>query len=209
MANNYNRIAKYYDTLSRVIYQRAIIKAQVFLIQFVKDNDNILLVGGGTGWILEELSKLQKKNVSVVYVEKSEAMIDLAKKRTAPNIKTTFILQPVEYYLSSERFDVIITPFLFDNFKKNKINILFTKLDVFLKPRGIWLYADFVNDSTEKKLWQRLLLKTMYKFFRLTADIETQQLVDMKPYFKKKYQLLTEQLYYKKFIQALAYRKTG
>ena len=152
---------------------------------------------------------MQKKNVSVVYVEKSEAMIDLAKKRTAPNIKTTFILQPVEYYLSSERFDVIITPFLFDNFKKNKINILFTKLDVFLKPRGIWLYADFVNDGTQKKLWQRLLLKTMYKFFRLTADIETQQLVDMKPYFKKKYQLLTEQLYYKKFIQALAYRKTG
>ena len=60
MANNYNSIAKYYDTLSRVIYQRAIIKAQVFLIQFIKDNDRILLVGGGTGWILEELSKLQK-----------------------------------------------------------------------------------------------------------------------------------------------------
>jgi len=209
MANNYNSIAKYYDTISRVVYQRAIIKAQVFLIQFIKDNDRILLVGGGTGWILEELSKLQRKNLTAVYVEKSAAMIKLARKRNTPHIKTTFILQPIEYYTSADKFDVIITPFLFDNFVRNKINILFTKLDGFLKPRGIWLYADFVNDGTEKKLWQRILLRTMYKFFRLTADIETQELVDMKPYFTKRYQLLSEQLYYKKFIQAIAYRKRG
>lgn len=209
MANNYNSIAKYYDTLSRVVYQRAIIKAQVFLIQFVKDNDRILLVGGGTGWILEELSKLQRKNITVVYVEKSAAMIKLAKKKATPHIKTTFMLQPIEYYTSTDKFDVVLTPFLFDNFKKDKISILFTKLDGFLKPRGIWLYADFVNDGTQKKLWQQFLLRSMYKFFRLTADIETQELIDMKPYFTNKYQLLSAQLYYKKFIQAIAYRKKG
>lgn len=207
MANNYNSIAKYYDTLSRVVYRRAIIKAQVFLIQFIKDNDRILIVGGGTGWILEELSKLQRKNITVVYVEQAAAMIQLAKKRHTPYIKTSFIHQPIEYYTSTGKFDIIITPFLFDSFKKNKIDILFTKLDGFLQPRGIWLYADFVNDGTQKKLWQRLLLKSMYKFFRVTAAIETQELVDMKPYFTKSYQLLSLQLYYKKFIQAVAYRK--
>ena len=33
MANDYNKIAGVYDTVSRIVYQNAIVKAQVFLIQ--------------------------------------------------------------------------------------------------------------------------------------------------------------------------------
>jgi len=80
MLNNYNGIAKFYDMLSRIVFQKSIIKAQVYLIQFISEGDKIIIVGGGTGWILEEISRLEKKNISVVYVEKSSAMIDLAKK---------------------------------------------------------------------------------------------------------------------------------
>ena len=61
MANNYNGIAKFYDALSRIVFQRSIIISAQFLIEFIADNNKVLIVGGGTGWILEEISKLHKK----------------------------------------------------------------------------------------------------------------------------------------------------
>ncbi len=207
MSNDYNSIAKIYDGLSRIVYQKSIVKAQVFLIQFIKDNDCILIIGGGTGWILEEIAKLQRQNLSVVYVEKSSAMISRAKKRNVLGLKTTFVESAVEEYNADEKFDVIITAFLFDNFRKEKIEFVFAKLDHYLKNRGIWLYADFVNNKSDKKIWQQLLLRSMYVFFRITAGIETQELIDIRPYFNAKYQLITEQFYYSHFIQAKAYRK--
>ena len=207
MPNNYNSIAGSYDTLSRIVFQRSIIKAQQYLIEFITDNNKVLLVGGGTGWILEEISKMKRKNISVVYVEKSSKMIELSKKRNYKNIKVDFIQAAIETYKTDERFDVIITPFLFDNFIEKRIQYVFKKLDELLKQKGFWLYADFVNDKTNKKAWQQYLLKTMYLFFRLTAKIETQELIDMRAYFIEKYVLISQQLYYKHFIQAIAYRK--
>lgn len=207
MRNDYNGIASYYDRLNRIVFQRSIIKAQAYLIEFIKDNDKVLIVGGGTGWILEEISKLQKKNVAVVYVEKSSKMIELSKKKKFKNIKVEFINSSIEIYTTEQHFDVILTPFLFDNFIEKKIKYVFRKLDTYLKQRGFWLYADFVNDTENKKAWQQLLLKSMYVFFKLTANIETQKLVDLKRYFGEKYTMITQQFFYKRFIQAVAYRK--
>ena len=207
MRNDYNSIATYYDKLSRVVFQRSIIKAQAYLLEFIKDNDKVLLVGGGTGWILEEISKLQKKNVSVVYVEKSSKMMELSQKRKFKNIEVEFVHSAVETFTTQEHFDIILTPFLFDNFIEKKIKYVFKKLDAYLKQKGFWLYADFVNDQENKKAWQQVFLKTMYVFFSLTANIETQKLVDLKQYFAEKYVMITQQFYYKRFIQAVAYRK--
>jgi ubiquinone/menaquinone biosynthesis C-methylase UbiE len=207
MPNDYNGIAKFYDALSRIIYQRSIIKAQQFLIQFISNNDTVLLVGGGTGWILEEISKLKKQNILVVYVEKSSAMIDLAKKRKYGNINVKFINDAIENYDPATQFDIIFTPFLFDNFLEEKIQRVFSKLDLLLSQNGMWLYADFVNDKINKKYWQQFLLKTMYTFFKITTGIEAQELIDMRPYFSKAYQLISQQFFYSHFIQAIAYRK--
>jgi ubiquinone/menaquinone biosynthesis C-methylase UbiE len=207
MANNYNSIARFYDFISHILYRDSIVKAQVFLIQFIAENNKVLVVGGGTGWILEEISKLNKQNISVVYVEKSSAMIALAKKKNHKNIHVDFIEKGIEDYTSTEQFDIILTPFLFDNFLKEKIDIVFTQLDTLLKQNGIWLYADFVNDKTNKKLWQQFLLKTMYLFFRLTTNIETQTLINMRPYFARRYSLLSQQFFYSRFIQAIAFKK--
>lgn len=207
MPNNYNGIAKFYDVLSRIVFGRSIIKAQQYLIQLISENNKVLIVGGGTGWILEEISKLHKKNITIVYVEKSAAMIALAKKRNYKNISLTFIEAAIESCNLTKQFDVILTAFFFDNFKNDKILFVFKKLDAALKQNGIWLYADFVNDKSNKKLWQQFLLKTMYLFFRLTTNIETEQLIDMRSCFEKKYQQFFSKRFYRNFIQAIVYKK--
>ena len=139
MANDYNSIAKFYDTLSRMVFQRSIVKAQQYLIGFISDNDKVLLIGGGTGWILEEISKMKKQNISITYVEKSSAMINLSSKRNYTSVHVEFINKAVEEYDAPGKFDIIITPFLFDNFLTDKIKVVFAKLDSMMKQNGIWL----------------------------------------------------------------------
>lgn len=207
MANDYNNIAGVYDTLSRIIYQNAIVQAQESLLSLIKPNDNIVLVGGGTGWILEAIAKQQLQNIKVVYVEKSAAMIRLAKKRKHQGIIVEFVETAIEDYHTHEKFDVVFTPFLFDNFRKEKIELVFEKLNGILLPKGVWLYADFINHQENKKIWQQFLLKTMYLFFRITTKIEAQELIDMRPYFKQDFELVKQQMFYHQFIQAIAFVK--
>lgn len=207
MRNDYNSIAGYYDRLSRLVFQRSIIRAQQYLIDFISDNNKVLVVGGGTGWVLDEISKLNRKHVSVVYVEKSSKMIELSSKRKHENVTVEFVHSGIESYKTDEHFDVILTPFLFDNFIEKRIQYVFTRLDALLNQRGFWLYADFVNYKEVEKAWKQYFLKTMYVFFSLAANIETKKLIDMRPYFAEKYKMITQQFYYRRFIESIVYRK--
>jgi ubiquinone/menaquinone biosynthesis C-methylase UbiE len=167
----------------------------------------VLVVGGGTGWILDEVSKLNRKNISIVYVEKSSKMIELSKKRKHENVAVEFVCSGIERYKTDEHFDVILTPFVFDNFIEKKIQYVFQRLDALLHQRGFWLYADFVNYQEVQRAWKQYFLKTMYIFFSLAANIETKKLIDMRPYFTEKYKMVTQQFYYRRFIESIVYRK--
>lgn len=206
MTNNYNAVARFYDFLSYLIFKHTMIDAQVFLLKQIPAYSNVLIAGGGTGRIFEELSKLQDKNITITYVDKSVKMIDLSKKRNYKNFTVEFINKAAEDFITNRKFDVVFTAFFFDNFKIGKIEFIFSKFNQVLKPNGLWLYADFVNDE-HNKLWQKLLLKTMYIFFKLTCNIETTQLVKMDKFFEPCYTKIAEALFYKNFIRSTIYRK--
>ena len=91
MKNNYDRIARYYDTLSRLVFFRSQIKAQTDQLQVIPPGSRILIVGGGTGWILEEIAKVQASGLSITYVEISEEMLRLSKERGVKDIEVIFI----------------------------------------------------------------------------------------------------------------------
>jgi len=207
MPNNYNRIAKYYDFISRLVFQKSIVKAQACLLKFIPANSAVLIAGGGTGWVLEELAKVHSQGLVITYVEISSEMISLAQKRDCKQNETHFIHQPIENFIITRQYDVIMTPFLFDNFLKDKTEIVFAKLNTALKSEGLWLFADFVNKKGKGSSWQRFLLKTMYLFFRITVNIEAQKLIDMEPFFMKGYNKIFEARFYSRFIKSVVYRK--
>jgi ubiquinone/menaquinone biosynthesis C-methylase UbiE len=207
MGNNYNSIANIYDFLSRFVFGKSIVKAQIFLLKHIPVNSKVLIVGGGTGWILEELSKIHDEGIEITYVEKSAKMIELSKQKNTKNNSVEFINKGIEEFSTEEKFDVIFTAFLFDNFLPEKIEFVFSKLDQLLKPNGSWLYADFRNDKKDSKSWQKFLLKTMYLFFKLTCDIETQQLINMNTYFFGSYAKIAERFFYSNFIKSVVYKK--
>ena len=78
--SNFNLIAPVYDFLAKMVFGSHLKKAQTIFLNQIKEGDRVLVVGGGTGWILEELNQLNKP-IKVVYVEPSTKMMSLSKAR--------------------------------------------------------------------------------------------------------------------------------
>jgi len=204
MAANYNNSAWFYDKLSKIIYGKALVRAQVYLLPLIPPKSNVLLAGGGTGWILEDIAKVRSSGLQITYVEVASKMVALARKKDPGGNKVTFINQPVENVYFDNEFDVVITPFLFDNFTEENLQKIFSHIHRVLKPGGLWLNVDFRLTS---KWWQKVLLKSMLLFFRLVCNIETTKLPEIERCFKD-YTIIQQKAFFADFILSTAYQKS-
>ncbi|WP_432712111.1 class I SAM-dependent methyltransferase [Pedobacter sp.] len=210
MVNNYDQIAKAYDILSRMLFFKSQVNAQIQQLHLIPAHSKVLIAGGGTGWILEQIAKSHPEKLYITYLEISGEMINLAKKRKTGKHQVEFIQTAVEDFNTSDCYDVIHTAFLFDNFGKEKAEIAFNKLHALLKDGGLWLFTDFSYQPKQDAFWKGLLLKLMYAFFSKIASVDAQQLIDTAPYFKNaQYQCISKKTYYSKFIKALVYQKSN
>ena len=175
---NFNWVAPVYDALAFIVFGRRLQQAQAVFLDTIPANASVLIVGGGTGWLLEELlRKCQPKRV--LYLEASAQMLARASRRMVRQA----VLGMVEFRVGDEtslkpdeRFDVILTPFVLDLFTEKTLQIYFIpQLMKVLNPGGLWLVTDFVQPPMG---WQKALLWIMIRFFRLTAGIQTRQLAD-------------------------------
>lgn len=208
MINNYDKIARHYDFLSRLVFFKSQVNAQINQLHSIPENSSLLIVGGGTGWILEEIAKVYSAGLNITYVEISEKMIKLSKARDFKNNEVDFILLGVEDFKTEHIFDVILTPFLFDNFAKPRAEAIFKDLHQHLKISGFWFFVDFSLSARNGKWWKAIILKSMYLFFKIMGIVEANQLIDMQPYFtQEKYKTLEKRLYYSGFISAIIYQK--
>jgi len=207
MNNNYDRVAGYYDWLSRLVFLRSQLDAQINQLQHIPNGSSFLIVGGGTGWILEEIAKTHS-DLHIVYIEASAKMIAFSKRRSYGANVVEFQHIKIEDFTSSINFDVIATPFLFDNLSEETIQVVFNQLTELLKDSGIWLFNDFTLKHKKGNWWKRLFIRSMYLFFKTMKSVDTQQLVDMEPYFKMAaYKIVEEKLYYGQFIESRIYKK--
>jgi len=206
MAANYDNSAWFYDSLSKLVYGKALINAQIYLLQYIPANSSVLIIGGGTGWILEEIARIHSSGLQITYVEVSAKMITLSQKRDVGNNKVSFINDAIENVASLNAFDVIITPFLFDNFTPQTQQKVFEHLNGLLKPGGIWLNTDF---QLTGRWWQVALLKSMLLFFKVVCRIESDKINDVEPYFSQNhYEEFAGKTFFGEFVISKAYRKS-
>lgn len=208
MPNNYDAVAWFYDGLAQLVFGKSLVKAQRFLVKNIQPKSHVLIVGGGTGWILEEIAHVQASTLKITYVEISGRMIAQSKNKNYLQNKVCFVHAGIEDCETDQQFDVILTPFLFDNFSETRIQNVFNQLHQNLKPDGLWLVCDFQVQDNYKSIWQKLLLQTMYLFFGLLCKVETKTLIKMNPYFdRKNYRLIQDKTFYKGFIISQFYKK--
>jgi ubiquinone/menaquinone biosynthesis C-methylase UbiE len=205
MAANYNNAAWFYDRLSRVVYGKALINAQVYLLQFMQPNSNVLIVGGGTGRLLEEITSICPSGLHITYVEVSDKMMALSRARDVAGNQVTYINKAIENVDVLPDYDVIITPFLFDNFTPQKLQEVFARLHPLLKPNGLWLNADF---QLTGQWWQNVLLKSMLLFFKVLCGVESSKLPDFEKQFELNgYKTTASKTFFGEFVISKVYRK--
>ncbi len=182
--NNFNRIAPVTIACRGLCLGRRLQRAQALFLDQIPGADalgagaSVLVLGGGTGAILTAIFT-EQPDCHVLFLESSARMVGQATRRflrlTDP-ASITFRVGNETALRSDEQFDAIITPFVLDLFTQETLDThLIPHLRRTLKPGGVWLVTDFVNTPV---WWQRVLLWAMIRFFRLTAGIETRQLVN-------------------------------
>jgi len=206
--NNFDTIAPVYDRLSRLVFGRAQMNAQIDQLKYIPVGSRILIVGGGTGWILESIAKQYSSGLQIVYVDVSGKMIRLAGTRNTGSNHVEFIQAAIEDYQADVKFDVVMTPFLFCNFLEDTAASVFDKLHSLLKQDGVWLIADFTLDKGRGKWWKQLLTRSMYLFFKTFGMVEGNTLTDFSLLFKRHdYTLKAARFYYGNFILSAVYIK--
>lgn len=206
MPANYDLIACLYDPLSRVVFGRTLERAQEVFLPAIPAGSSVLIVGGGTGAILERLARLYPSGLDIHYVESSARMIAMAERRNCAANIVRFINLPIEQYHPDLQFDFIITPFLFDNFTPAQAASVFGHISSVLKPTGSWLYTDYYIDD-QSPVWQKILLWAMYRFFRIVSGVEAEQMPEMRSLFALEHEVLQRRTYWHGFIDAIVYRR--
>jgi len=165
---NYAPIAPWYQPLSRVVFGNTLIRAQRMALEDVSPDAHLLIAGGGDGEILKHL---QKWSGTIDFVEISEAMLRLARSKAAP--PTRFIHQDIFNFLPDHPYDVVLFPFLLDNFIPEEAKQLIAHLRPFLTKEGQVIIIDYTEAPS---FLQKILLRAMYFFFRIVANVRVKTL---------------------------------
>lgn len=129
-------------------------------------------MGGGTGWLLKEILKVNR-SCKIHYIDASSKMIALAKAKTRNDKRVVFIHGTEDDIPTSLKFDGVITNFYLDLFSESTLQVVVRKIRSALVPGSPWIATDFVHGT---KWWQRAMLKVMYRFFKLATYIEAKRL---------------------------------
>ncbi len=200
--NNFDQIAPWYDKLARLVFGDQIQSAQTHFLEQLPAKGKLLIIGGGSGWILEEVIRLRPA-LQIDYVEASVKMLAQCKARVG-DIENVSLIHGTEGEIPKQQYDVIITNFFLDMFQPEKLKDIMHILSAHLRPGGLWFCADF--QKTEK--WRhQLLIGLMHFFFGVVSRLESRKLLDFHSYFiVLKFELISEEKFHNGMIFSRVYQ---
>lgn len=202
--NGYNLIAPYYDRLAALCFGNKLMVAQTSLLQYVAAGSHMLIVGGGTGLILEAITRICPTGLKITYADASEKMVALARQRDIGGNEVLFTAKPVQE-LPAGSFDMVVTPFLIDNFTEPVMQQVMAHLDGMLNTGGLWLFTDFCNPDRRS---QQFLLRSMYLFFAVVCGIGARRLpLTALQFARLGYVVEEEKVFLNGFVKAVCYKK--
>lgn len=206
-------IAGIYDLLASMVFGSHLQKAQTAYLHHVTPQSSLLIIGGGSGWILKEILKRSSPS-SIFYLETSAAMLELARKEWGKIDKKVRGKTAIRFVHGSEedipaesKFDAVLTFFLLDCYTTPEAGLLMKKLKNHLRAEGLWLFADFrIDMNSFNRFWQKLFINIMYLFFGLSCGLKNRSLPDLQQLFSDHALQMTENSYFfSGFIQSSIY----
>ena len=200
----FDLLAPIYDSLARLVFGRSIVDSQMWYLKEIPRGSSVLILGGGTGWLLEELQK-HTPSCKVWYVEISKNMLDRARQREL-KFNVHFIQGTEESIPPDLKFDVVITNFYLDLFSERALVDVIKHIGFHTAESSTWLVTDFVNG---RKLWHKLMLKIMYLFFKLVCRIDANHLPEWARLLQNQgWKEAGERFWYGDFIKSTVWKRS-
>ena len=172
MKNDFDRLASVYDLLAQMVFGRQLDQAQQVFLTELALHDKVLIVGGGTGKVLEWLPP--ELAVQVDYLELSEKMMAKAKRRKSSASLTHFYHGDILEHEGS--YDVIIANFFLDCFSEEVLHRVLRKLSGMMDKSSTLIVTDF---KQARRRNNQLLQQVMHWFFRLSSNLDADHLLDL------------------------------
>jgi SAM-dependent methyltransferase len=187
---SFDAVAPWYRTLETIAFGNDLQRARVACLGEIRSPHRALIVGEGNGRFLCELVR-RHPGVEVDCVDASPQMLELARQqieRASPTDvpRVRYLQRDIASWSPPQNeFDLIVTHFFLDCFSQDRVAEIVARLSNAAAKNAAWLLADFRIPAGRFARWRAgLLLAAMYRFFRFTAGIEAQKLVDPSPFLR-------------------------
>ena len=176
----FDRLAPWYDGLS-LFFGRTLQRSQTSMLDRVDPSRRILLIGGGTGRLLAALSS-RFPGVPIDAVDISGQMLQRSHRRLSNSAAANvcFIQADIRTWRSTRNYDLIVTPYVLDCFEDATVEQLCSRLARSLHRGGQWLFCDFDVPPPTQPMHTpaRLVIASLYRFFRVTCSLAARRLPD-------------------------------
>ena len=172
-----------------------------------------MVVGGGTGWFLEELLRECQPD-EVTYVELSNGMMEKSQRRikerlTAGYERVNWVLGTVHDLPEGEKFDAVCTHCFLDLFEGEALKLEVEAIGRRLRGNASWYFSDFrLVERGVMRVVSRVMVKTMYAFFRWCCRIQAGKLGEFEREIRAVgFEAEKREEFFGGMIEALMYRR--
>lgn len=191
---SFDRVAPHYRRLETLIFGRQLQMARCAFVRQSARPRRALVVGEGNGRFLEQLRRAQP-DLQVDCLDASVRMLELARARVGDPCVQFVQADIREAAFPAKRYDLIVTHFFLDCFEEAALRPLVEKLSAAATDEATWLIADFhAPPRGWRRWWGRLLIATMYFFFRVAAGIKARRLEEYAPLLRAQDFALTKEV---------------
>ena len=174
---NFDRLAPFYRTMERFTAGGKLQCCRVAFLGEIPEPRKLLLAGEGHGRFLPECVKLFPA-ARIVVVDASQRMLEIAAAKVTSS-RVEFVLADfLKWQSPPGEFDLIVSHFFLDCFPPDELAAVVSKLAELAAPHADWLLADFEIAPAGPARWRsRLIVATLYRFFRIVTGLKADALV--------------------------------
>jgi ubiquinone/menaquinone biosynthesis C-methylase UbiE len=175
---NFDAIAPFYRRLERLVFGGKLQRARCAFVRQIPPARRALVIGDGDGRFLEQLRRAQPE-LPIDCLDASARMLARARARVGDE-NAQYIRADIRVAaFPARRYDLIVTNFLLDCFDERELPQVIETLAAAASDDAVWLIADFqIPGRGWRRPAARLLIATMYFFFRIVAGLTTRRLVE-------------------------------
>jgi SAM-dependent methyltransferase len=187
---SFDRLAPYYEWMESICAGDRMQRCRTRFLDEIASAQDILLLGEGHGRSLVECAR-RFPEARITCVDASIGMLAQAQRQLAgsssTNCRVQFIHADVlNWEPPAQAYGLIVTNYFLDCFRADQLQVIVPKITAASMPNADWLISDFqVAPIGWKRIRSRLILWSLYVFFRTATRLPATKLIAPDPFLEQ------------------------